>query len=72
MHITVRWTKWSEREVVLRQLSRKSKNYSLPVNRQILVEKKKTQNKTKKNRIINTAAKHLASIGNWHWENILL
>ena len=48
MHITVRWTKWSEREVVLRQLSRKSKKNSLPVNRQIFVEKKKTQNKTKK------------------------
>ena len=47
MHITVRWTKWSEQEVVLGQLSRKSKNYSLPVNRQIFVEKKKTQNKTK-------------------------
>ena len=47
MHITVRWTKWSEQEVVLRQLNRKSKNYSLPVNRQIFVEKKKTQKKTK-------------------------
>ena len=48
MHITVRWTKWSGQEVVLGQLSRKSKNYSLPVNRQIFVEKKKTQKKKTK------------------------
>ena len=47
MHMAIRWTKWSGQEVVLGQLSRKSKNYSLPVNRQIFVEKKKTQNKTK-------------------------
>ena len=47
MLMAIRWTKWSGQEVVLRQLSRKSKNYSLPVNRQIFVEKKKTQNKTK-------------------------
>ena len=57
MHMAIRWTKWSGQEVVLRQLSRKSKNYSLPVNRQIFVEKRKPKTKQNKNRIINTTAR---------------